>query len=112
MTSLPQDCLYKPAISDQALSPFLRSRAITCDQVFLKQKGKYSDHLIALQTSMITNAFSAFSLRACSPHGGGGAQEGELTYLSGVTRLSILSLSLIGSRLHDRWGEHMRDVIT
>lgn len=81
--------LDKPAISDQALLPFLRWRAITCDQAFLKQEGKNSDLLIALQTSMMTNAFSACSLRACSPHGGGDAHEGELTHLSGITRLSI-----------------------
>ena len=44
------------------------------------------------------------SLRACL-HGGGGPQEGEVTRLGGVTRLSIYSLILIWSRLHDRWGD-------
>ena len=46
--------------------------------------------------------------RACL-HGDGGPQVGEVTRLGGVTRLSIQSLILIWSRLHDRWGDHMRD---
>ena len=40
-------------------------------------------------------------LRDCL-HGGGGPQVGE------VTRLSIQSLILILSRLHDRWGDPPR----
>ena len=40
-------------------------------------------------------------LRACL-HGGWGPHVG------GVTRLSILSLILISSRLYDRWGDYMR----
>ena len=47
-------------------------------------------------------------LRACL-HGGGGPQVGEVTHLGGVTDLSIWSLILIGSRLHDRWGDLMTD---
>ena len=43
----------------------------------------------------------ADGLRACL-HGGGGPQVGE------VTRLSIQSLILIWSRLHDRWGDPTR----
>ena len=42
-------------------------------------------------------------------HGDGGPQVGEVTRFGGVTRLSIQSLILIWSRLHDRWGDHMRD---
>ena len=38
-------------------------------------------------------------------HGGGGPQVGEVTRLAGVTRLSIQSLILTWSRLHDRWGD-------
>ena len=38
-------------------------------------------------------------------HGGGGPQVGEVTGLGVVTRLSIYSLILIWSRLHDRWGD-------
>ena len=34
----------------------------------------------------------------------GGPQVGDVTYLIGVTRLSLIWLSL-----HDRWGEHARD---
>ena len=48
--------------------------------------------------------FIMFSLRACL-HGGGGPQVGEVTRLDGVTCLSIWSLILIWSRLHDRWGD-------
>ena len=47
--------------------------------------------------------------RACL-HGGGGPQAGEVTSLGGVTRLSIWSLILIWSRLHDRWGDPPRRV--
>ena len=47
-------------------------------------------------------------LRACL-QGGGGPQVGEVTRLGGVTRLSAQSLILIRSRLHDRWGDHLRD---
>ena len=43
-------------------------------------------------------------LRACL-HGGGGPQVGDVTCLGGVTCLSIESLILTWSRLHDRWGE-------
>ena len=43
-------------------------------------------------------------------HGGGGPQVGEVTSLGGVTRLSIWSLILIWSRLHDRWGDPPRRV--
>ena len=43
-------------------------------------------------------------LRVCL-HGGGGPQVGDVTRLGGVTRLSISSLILICSRLHDRWGD-------
>ena len=49
-------------------------------------------------------------LRACL-HGGGGPQLGEVTHLGGVTDLSIWSLILIGSRLHDRWGDPSRRVV-
>ena len=42
-------------------------------------------------------------IRACL-HGGGGPQVGEVTRLGGVTHLSIQSLILIWSRLHDGWG--------
>ena len=42
-------------------------------------------------------------------HGVWKPQVGEVTRLGGVTRLSIYSLILIWSRLHDRWGDHMRD---
>ena len=46
-----------------------------------------------------------FTLRACL-HGGGGPQVGEVTRLCGVTRLSVKSLILIWSRLHDiQWGD-------
>ena len=38
-------------------------------------------------------------------HGGGGPQVGEVTCLGGVTRLSIQSVILIWSRLHDEWGD-------
>ena len=44
------------------------------------------------------------SLTACL-HEGGGPQIGEVTRLGGVTRLSIESLILMWSRLHDRWGK-------
>ena len=44
-------------------------------------------------------------LRACL-HGGGGPQVGgDVTRFGWVTRLSIQSLILIRSRLHDRWGD-------
>ena len=43
-------------------------------------------------------------LRACL-HGGGGPQVGDVTCLGGVTCLSIESLILIWSRLHNRWGD-------
>ena len=49
-------------------------------------------------------------LRACL-HGGGGPQVGDETRLGGVTHLTIQSLLLILSRLHDRWGDHMRSLI-
>ena len=42
-------------------------------------------------------------------HGGGGLQVGEVTGLSGAAHLSIQPLILIWSRLHDRWGDYMRD---
>ena len=48
-------------------------------------------------------------IRACL-HGGGGPQVGDVTRLGGVTRLSIQSLILLGSRLHDRWGDLPRRV--
>ena len=48
-------------------------------------------------------------LRSCL-HGGGGPKVGEVTRLDGVTRLSIWSLILIWSRLHDRWGDPPRRV--
>ena len=41
--------------------------------------------------------------------GGKGPQVGEVTCLGGVTPLSILSLTFIWWRLHDRLGDHMRD---
>ena len=47
------------------------------------------------------------SVRACL-HGNGGPQVGEATRLSGVTHLSIKSLILLGSRLHDSWGDPPR----
>ena len=47
---------------------------------------------------------SECKIRVCL-HGGGGPQVGEVTCLGGVTRLSISSLILIWSRLHDRWGD-------
>ena len=37
--------------------------------------------------------------------GGGGPQVGEVTCLSGVTRLSIKILILFQSRLYDSWGD-------
>ena len=44
-------------------------------------------------------------LKACL-HGGGGPQVGgDVTRFGWVTRLSIQSLILIQSRLHDRWGD-------
>jgi len=46
-------------------------------------------------------------LRACL-HGCAGPQVGDETRLGGVTCLSIQSLILIWSRLHDKWGDHMR----
>ena len=49
-------------------------------------------------------------LRACL-HGGGGPQVGDETRLGGVTHLTIQSLLLILSRLHDRWGDHMRSLM-
>ena len=39
----------------------------------------------------------------------GGPQVVEVTRLGQITGLSIWSLILIWSRLHDRWGDHMRD---
>ena len=39
----------------------------------------------------------------------GGPQVGEVTRLGGVTCMSIESLILIWTCLHDRWGDHMRD---
>ena len=55
-------------------------------------------------------AWAHRKLRACL-HGSGRPQVGEVTRLGGVTRLSILSLVLILWRLHDSWGDHMRDCI-
>ena len=49
-------------------------------------------------------------LRACL-HGGGGPMVGDETRLGGVTHLTIQSLLLILSRLHDRWGDHMRSLM-
>ena len=46
----------------------------------------------------------AKKFRACL-HGGGGPQVGEVTRLGEVTCLSIKSLILTWSRLHDRWGD-------
>ena len=51
----------------------------------------------------------AWLLSTCL-HGGGGSQVSEVTRLGGVTRLSIWSLILIWSRLHDRWGDPPRRV--
>ena len=48
-------------------------------------------------------------LRACS-HGGGGPQEGEVSYLGGVTNLSIQSLFISRSRSHVKWGTSTRRV--
>ena len=48
--------------------------------------------------------FLIITLRACL-HGSGGPQEGEVIRFGGVNRLSIKSLILIWSRLHDRWGD-------
>ena len=49
-----------------------------------------------------------YKLRTCL-HGGGGPQVVEVTRLGQITGLSIWSLILTWSRLHDRWGDHMRD---
>ena len=53
--------------------------------------------------------FWTIFLRACL-HGGGGPQVGEITCLGGVTRLSIKSLILSWSRLHERWSNLLRRV--
>ena len=56
-------------------------------------------------------ALRLLELRACL-HRGGGPRVGEVTHLGGVNGLtlpSLESLILIWSRLHDRWGDHMRD---
>ena len=69
----------------------------------------YRHFLVCFQCIDIILDIEIDRSRACL-HGGGAPEVGEVSRLPEVTRLSIWSLILIWSRLHDRWGDPPRRV--
>ena len=59
--------------------------------------------LVNNNNNNVVKEWKMVNFRACL-YGGGGPHVGEVSRLGGVTRLSIKSLILIWSRLHDGWG--------